>query len=610
MKSSVSEVLAMKPPSLHLKRSIAFFVLLWTAIIGMIILWDFNEAQNRILHVAVTLESIEESLEPLLRNILLKYSAIWLVGFLGACWVYWQMKRRNYFREKLERAVRENDSNLRQTLNSIGDGVISLDLGGKVTQLNRVAEKLSGRLNREVVGTPLADIIDLNIFQPSHQLSEAMPISSAALQGEGSKVKAFLKDSEGNDHLIYCELSSVTNAEGKPTGTLLVFHDLTDYKRFQEEVLNSRKLDSVSILAGGMAHDFNNLFTALFGNIQLALMKLDKEHPAHTYLLNATEVFERGHSLTNQLLTFTRGGLPILEETSLEAVLQQATQLIEESAISVEIKLPDDLSPVLGDQQQLIQVFVNLLTNSAEAMPKGGPLQISAENIKGDGLEGALVSGDHVKVLVRDEGRGIPEADREKVFDIFFTTKEQGRGLGLSIVHRIITKHDGFIQLNSETDLGTTFTIYLPASVDSAVSTALAPAEPTEHQGTVSSSILVVDDEKLIRDFLKELLEASGYQVDTSSNGEDAIVKYSTAMNNGNPYAVVITDLNMPGMSGDLVCKELLSRYPSARIIAASGYFNDNTMADYSSAGFKGRLSKPFDIETLQKELSRVMALE
>jgi len=491
MKGPVRTKLQRSNPSLHLKRSIALFTVVWTIIIGMILSWDYLEAQNRIpqgvnIHADETANNqlsgqplakeqeasnttaTEENLPQSIRGAFLNYVTIWLVGLLGISWALRHIKQRIRLCEKLEQAGFENELNLRQTLSAIGDGLVSINLEGNITELNPVAENLIGRSASDVVGSPFAEIFGLTISQAAG----AVDTDPTAMDGPDSRVKAQLKDAKGCEHIIYYDLTTTKDAEANPAGSVLVFRDSTKESLLQEELQKSRQLESVAILAGGMAHEFNNLFTSLFGNIQLAMIKLDKDHPSYACLLKATQTFEHGKNLTSQLITFTRGGIPRLEETALEPILLKSTQLIEKSTIAVELKLADDLWPVLGDSHQLIQVFINLGNNAAEAMPYKGSLQIIAENYTGS-LENTSSSGNYVRILVRDDGCGIAPADKDKIFDVFFTTKEQGRGLGLAIVHRIIAKHNGFIKLGSEPDAGTTFTLYLPAAVDSSVASTL-----------------------------------------------------------------------------------------------------------------------------------------
>ena len=545
-------------------------------------------------------------------NITSLYAIVWLLGLLGLILAMCNIRQQIRKHEKLQRVVRKNEGNLRRTLNAIGEGIISINLKHQVLHLNPVAEKLTGWLEKDATGRPLTEVF--NIVDSQTRLATDITAIDPARSdlAPGLSRKALLIATDGSESMITYNSAVMMDADGTLSGTVIILSDETETSLLQEELLKARKLEAVAILAGGLAHDFNNLLTGLFGNIQLALMKLSEQHPAHSSLVNATMAFDQGISLTSQLLTFSRGGLPLLEETSFSRIIQNSIRLyIDEGLVTVDLKIPENLWPVRGDHVQLYQACNNLFSNAIEAMPNGGSLHIEAENIEDLSLtEAAGLTGKFVKLMIQDEGVGLTEHERGMIFDAFYTTKEEGRGLGLAVTHRIITKHNGHIQLDSEPGVGTVFNVYLPAAGSKSHPPAETLASQPEALNASSRSILIVDDEEMIRDLTREMLESVGYQVDTAAEGQEAIEKFIDAETSGKPFDAVIMDLTMPtGMDGKTACEKLLQLYPGAQIIASSGYFADATMADFDSFGFTGRISKPFRLEFLQKELSRVISL-
>lgn len=564
------------------------------------------------ISAAIPLEPLRESSHQHMVNIVLGYALLCLIGLLGSNRAFWHIRQRIRKREQVEQFLMKNEKNLRITLNSIGDGVVATDLNGLVTQLNPIAEKLTGWRSRNAKGRPLTEVFCISPPQSRQSATGSTEYILGAGETPELVRDVMLTSCHGTRYSIAFSSAPIMDTDGEISGRVLVFRDVSEQVRLQEELLRSRKLEAIAILAGGLAHDFNNLFTGLFGNIQLAMMKLDKDHPAYSRLVAATQSFEIGTNLTQQLLTFAKGGHPLLEETDLGQVIQSAIKLsLTGENIKVVQTMSEDLWHIRGDHGQLSQVFNNLFINSVQAMPDGGTLHIDAQNIKGIRLDSAPeLSGDFIEICIRDEGQGIPAEVMPKVFDVFYSTKVEGKGLGLAIVHRIIDKHNGHVCLTSEPGVGTTVTIYLPVESSSEMLPAKISMHPHSKANASAGRILVMDDEVIIRDLSKEMLESCGHQVDTAADGAEALEKYISADQNGKPFDAVLMDLNVPGgMGGKTAIKKLLALYPEAKVIVISGYFSDAVMADFSSYGFKGRLAKPFQVEVLQNELSRVMNL-
>jgi PAS domain S-box-containing protein len=513
-------------------------------------------------------------------------------------------------RKRAEEALRENEENLRITLNSIGEGVIAVDTKGRLTHMNPIAEKLTSWKFEEAKGKPLLDVF--NTMNEDIRQVFSNPISTILTEGltAGPGIFANLISKDGTKYDITNSAAPIKDANGNITGMVLVFRDVTEQLRTEAELFKSKKLESVGVLAGGIAHDFNNILTGLFGNLQLAMVTLPREHESYTYIETASQALQRTALLTEQLLTFAKGGDPILETLDLRQIVHNTVTFnLSGSNVKAHINLPDDLWQVKADKGQISQVIANLAINSKQAMPNGGSLYIDAENIK-DLKERAdrRSSSEFVKLSLRDEGLGISAKYIERIFDPYFSTKQSGSGLGLSIVHSIITKHRGHISVDSTPDVGTTFTILLPAERYSHKPATATHLDMIETATSSSGHILVMDDEELVRDVSKNMLETFGFTVELAFDGREAVEKYISADESGNPFDIVIMDLTIPGgMGGKEAVNNLLAINSNAKVIVSSGYSTDPILANYGDYGFKGRLVKPFQIKDLKKELTRVM---
>ncbi|MDX2480796.1 MAG: cache domain-containing protein [Desulfuromusa sp.] len=497
-----------------------------------------------------------------------------------------------------EKALVDEREQLLVTLYSIVDGVITTDTEGRVELMNHVAESLTGWTQSDASGRLLDEVFCL-------QSEEQFTASFFA-----SAQRALLIAKDGREYQISAANAPLCAIKGVVRGQVVVFRDETERLKTEEELFNARKLESVGLLAGGIAHDFNNILAGVFGNIELAKRKIPEDHAAYTYLHVAHQALERATNLTKQLLTFAKGGDPLLEAVSAEQVIDAVVRFnLSGSQIGFEIDFPENLWPVKADKGQFGQVFANLTINAKQAMPTGGTLRVSAENISvpADATLNML-PGDYVKFMVCDDGIGMSADILDKIFDPYFSSKQAGSGLGLATVRSIIEKHKGQIAVVSELGKGSTFTIFLPAEKTSHSATIDHVSTNVINPSEGGGNILVVDDEEMVRKLLKEMLVISGYRVDTADEGGLARDKYLAAKDSENPYDLVIMDLTIPGgMGGKEAVEEILKIDPHAKIIAASGYSTDPIMAKYHDYGFKGRVLKPFRLEDLVNEISRVL---
>jgi len=399
----------------------------------------------------------------------------------------------------------------------------------------------------------------------------------------------------------------VTMEDGKQ---FVTYEDITDRRRLEEEQRRIHNLESLGVLAGGIAHDFNNVLTGVIGNLSLLEMLLEKEDEARTIAGETREAADRTKELTRQLMTFARGGAPVKETASIEELLVETAGIsLRGSNTRPDYHFPTDLLPVNIDRGQMAQVIQNLVLNADQAMPQGDILTIAAENrevVAGDPLP--LMPGPYVKISVEDRGIGIPENVLGYIFDPYFSTKQSGHGLGLAISHSIVTRHEGHIAVRSETGVGTTFEIYLPASKQ-AVVPAAAPPEPELARGT--GRILLMDDEEMIHRTASRMLERLGYTVDSVYDGDEALRVYGNALETDNPYDAIIMDLTIPGgKGGKEAIAELRELDPRARAIVSSGYSNDPVMANYAEYGFCGMIEKPVYYRKLADAVKRALAAD
>ncbi len=375
----------------------------------------------------------------------------------------------------------------------------------------------------------------------------------------------------------------------------------------EEEELNKvRKLESVGILAGGIAHDFNNILTGIMGNISLTKMILKPDKEAHEILTEAERACLQAKDLTQQLLTFSKGGAPIKMTASIMEILKEsASFILRGSKARCEFFISDDLWTVEVDEAQMSQVVQNLMINADQAMPEGGIITVRAENMSAE-VRGALPlpAGRYVKISIQDRGIGIPREHLDKIFDPYFTTKQKGSGLGLAISYSIIKKHNGHLSVESNLGVGTTFFIFLPASQKEIQ----AIWHEEEKLLFGKGSILLMDDEEVVREVASRSLKHLGYDITLTQNGAETIAMYQQVMQSGRAFDAVIMDLTIPGgMGGKEAIDKLLAIDPKVKVIVSSGYSNDPIMADFRHYGFSGVVAKPYRIAELGKVLYDVI---
>jgi PAS domain S-box-containing protein len=513
-------------------------------------------------------------------------------------------------RRTAEIQLAESERKMEAVSSAFGEGVYILNGSGELTFMNPEAEYLLGWTEAELLGKNIHDIV------------HAGNKDKAALPVEDCTVYKTLRTGKKqySDHEIFKRRDGTTFPaalvsmpvlkDGKVVASIAAFRDISERKKTEEDMLNVKKLEAVGILAGGIAHDFNNLLTAIIGNISFAKMFVPPEDRIFDRLTAAERAALQAKDLTYQLLVFARGGEADRKTVFLGGLIGDSADFAASgSNIRCSVSIPADLSPAEVDTSQLRQVILNLVTNAREAMPGGGTVEISAEDVAlGSGELFPLKEGAYVKISVRDHGTGIPPEYLSRIFDPYFSTKEmgtrKGTGFGLAVCYSIVRNHGGHITVESEVGKGTIFSVYLPASPRPVAARVTRRETPLVGTGKV----LIMDDEEIIRIVSGNMLTHVGYRVSLAINGEEAIGIYKSEMAKGEPFDVVILDLTVRGgMGGEETIRQLREVDPGVKAIVSSGYSRDPVMRNFTKYGFSGVLPKPYKIRDLFEALQSVM---
>lgn len=507
-------------------------------------------------------------------------------------------------RKKGEEALRENQARLNLALQSAHMGVWHWDIIENRRYFDDLTCQLLGINEAMFSGTAeeffrVVDPEDREKIKAAHTrtIKKGVPYESA--------YRVIWPD--GSVRFITARGMLVRNDKGQAKRINGILWDITEQHLLQEERLKLQKIESIGTLAGGIAHDFNNLLQGIFGYISMAKVTFDQKEKALAMLEQAENALHQSVSLTTQLLTFAKGGKPVKQQISLLPVIENAVKFaLSGSRCHYQLDIESGLWQVGADGGQLEQVIQNIVLNADHAMPEGGSVVITAKNVlKPDSKHRQLPKGNYVKISIQDSGIGIPKKYLQKIFDPYFTTKEKGSGLGLATSYSIIRNHGGLIDVTSEIGKGTTFFVYLPAIEMEKEFKETDAVSSVVHKG----KILVMDDDKVVRNVAKELIKSLGHEVDLAEHGEAAIEKYQAAMESDKPFDIVILDLTVRrGMGGRDTIKALRVVDPGVRAIVSSGYSDDAVVADYEKYGFKARLTKPYKLTGLRETLNALLS--
>lgn len=501
---------------------------------------------------------------------------------------------KNSRAEQMEEALRQSERKYRIIFEKSPLGVVCFNSQGTVLDFNEKFIEIMGSTREKLVG-----------FNAAHQSTPTVRKAiKKAMAGQLASCEEFFTSVTGGKATYLRGIFSPVVPGQSPTDVIATIEDITDQKEREKELHKIEKLESLGILAGGIAHDFNNILTGIMANISFTQTLLDPSHKAWQYLAEAEKASRRAAELSQQLLTFAKGGEPNRKVLSVQHLIQEAVSFIlRGSCIRAVVDVPDSLHAIEADGGQISQVLNNIIINAAQAMPAGGKLIITADNknLSKSNPHG-LASGNYIQITLTDEGHGISPHIKEKIFDPYFTTKIAGTGLGLASAYSIISKHGGHISVDSLVGRGTAFTFHLP-SIGRSYDEHLIEVSQQDSLPK-GESILVMDDEEMIRDIAEAMLTHLGYNVTTCSNGKEAVESYREALNTNTPFRAIIVDLTIPGGVGGLkVAEQILAITPKACLIVSSGYSNDPIMANYRKYGFSGAISKPYSIAEFETAL-------
>lgn len=512
----------------------------------------------------------------------------------------WGMQQDITEKKEAEIALKESEEIYRRLIERSPDAII-VHSEGIIDYVNQAAIKIYGAENADqLLGRPLIDLAHPDFVEIGKKRVQKIYREKKEVGTMEQKMVRL----DGTEFDVEV-MGAPTIFKGKASGQSII-RDITEKKKMEVELQKAQKLESVGLLAGGIAHDFNNILTAILGNISLGKLYSGEGSDIHSVLSEAEKATLQATDLTHQLLTFSKGGAPVKETASIcDIIKDSAGFVLRGSMITCKYTCPPDVWSVEVDTAQISQVIQNLIINAQQAMPDGKRIKVNMKNITlQKNLPHGLKRGKFVKIVISDEGIGIPEEHIDKIFDPYFTTKQKGSGLGLATSYSIIRRHDGHIQVKSKIGEGTDVEIFIPAS-ESQVHSKHQKSDIIKNG---DGRILVMDDEEMVRDLSVQFLTHLGYDVEAVPDGETALESYRQALIKKNPFKLVIIDLTIPGgMGGREAIQKLKEIDPNVKAIVSSGYSNDPVLANFKRFGFEAVLVKPYKIETLSSTIAEVI---
>jgi len=512
-------------------------------------------------------------------------------------------------RKQAEKEIERRQKYLESVLHNAPDAIITLDASHRILEWNPGAEQIFGYTRNEVVGKDLYDIV-----AQTDVVDEARSLTQKALSGEKLLPRETVRyRKDGTKVNVIVSASSII-IEGKLQGMVAMYTDITERKRAEEgkkiletQLQYAQKMEAVGTLAAGIAHNFNNLLMGIQGNISLMFLKTDPVHPHYARLKSIEKAVESGSKLTSQLLGYARKGRYEVRLLNVNRLVMETSETFATAKreILIHRELDEELWEIMADQGQIEQGLLNLYVNAADAMPRGGDLFLKTRKATHRDLMGTpykVKPGNYVLISLRDTGVGMDEKTMERIFDPFFTTKglSRGTGLGLASVYGIIKAHGGYIDVKSKKGQGTTFSIYLPASV----------MKSREEYGRTSEiitgteTILLVDDEEMILEVGAQMLITLGYKVLVARGGKEAIDIYK---DNIDTIEIVILDMIMPDMGGGETFDRLRGINPGVRVLLSSGYSIDGQAQEIMERGCDAFIQKPFRMEELSQKIREIV---
>ena len=504
-------------------------------------------------------------------------------------------------RKEAEQRIRDQA----RLLDKARDAILAHDMDGEIVYWNKGAERLTGWAKEEILGERMHKCL----YDPDEEDKLRRCHETMMEDGEWTG-ELHMRTKEGGELTVESRWTLVRDASGAPDQVLVINTDITERKRLESQFLRSQRMESIGRLVGGIAHDLGNLLMPITLGVKVLRRRLQETDDKIEQVLNMIQKSaERGGNMVEQVLAFARGVEGERVALQVDGIVEEIHGIMDETfpeSITVHTDVDEDLPRVVGDATQIQQVLMNLCVNARDAMPEGGTLTIDAEAVtltEADAERNIDAEpGPYVCIRVQDTGTGMPDDVMDKIFEPFFSTKEEGEGtgLGLSTAYSIVQSHDGFVDVNSERGEGTQFRVYLPVSTDEQERRA-APGTPDGAAGGNGERVLLVDDEEFILETAREALFDAGYRVFTAAGGEAALDRIEE-----DEIDIVVTDLRMPEMDGFTLIRTLRAQYPNLPIVAASGVADGRT-DEALEAGANAFLAKPFSAETLQNTLHEAL---
>jgi PAS domain S-box-containing protein len=519
--------------------------------------------------------------------------------------LYEKAQKEISIRKQAEEALRESENKYRTVLEANPDSVIVYDKAGKVTYLNPTFTNVFGWTLKECLGKKM------DMFIPQEERSETYEMIKKLLAGEDLlAMQTFQNTKSGGVIPVSISSAIFYDNEGIPAGSVVNLRDIREQKKLEEQINRAQKMEAIGTLAGGIAHDYNNLLMGILGNTSLMSFDLKSDHQHYERLKNIERYVQSGADLTKQLLGLAKGGKYEVKPIDMNDLIKKSSEMFNRTRKEIRIhsNFQKDLWRIEADKNQIEQVLLNLYVNASQAMPGGGEIYLQTENVTLDDNYTRyfyLKGGNYVKLSVTDTGTGMDDKVKERIFDPFFTTKEIGRGtgLGLASAYGIVKNHSGIINVYSKIDKGSTFNIFLPAS-EKEIKEEM-PVNKITLKG--SGTILLVDDEDMILDIGSDILASLGYRPLLAKSGKEAIDVYRQ---NKDRIDMVILDVIMPGMGGSETYDRLKKIDPEIKVLLSSGYSLDGQASEIIDRGCNGFIQKPFDVIKLSRKIREVLGRE
>jgi PAS domain S-box-containing protein len=501
----------------------------------------------------------------------------------------------------------QSEAQYRRIVETANEGICTLDADARILLANARLASMVGYSPQELTGTWLLALLDPESQAVlTSRLSESDPAQVCDLR---------LRRRDGQEVWAIAVASPMTDEQERRVGSLLMLTDISERKRLESQLLQFQKMEAIGQLAGGVAHDFNNIVTAILGNVDLLRLHL-RRRPIQAEELGGDvdqieRAGERAMALTRQLLTFSRRQVvkpELLDPVRLLADMQKMLERLIRDDVRLRITAGPDVPPILADAGQFEQVIINLVVNARDAMPEGGQVTVHTSRVDLDetyiAMQPEAHAGPHVLIAVSDTGTGMDAQTIQRIFEPFFTTKPAGKGtgLGLATVYGIVKQFGGHIRVYSEVGLGTTFKVYVPAAASGPVIGGEAPRETSEAGG--NETIMVCEDEPSIRDLFRRVLEERGYRVLATDSPLTAI---DISEKHAGPIELLITDVVMPDINGPQLSEHMRGARPRLKTLYVSGYTSDVVAEHGILSGEAEFLEKPFSAQVLTRRVREVL---